>query len=121
MTSENETYRVVEGDPDGPHDKVASARLSKEVAEHGSTVGDNARFIIEPLGKDESLWMADMYDHVAAYFCIDANDFFCGSEHDLLEALATRLSVVPLDCVDYYIVWGKKRSLVVYVSGKLAT
>jgi hypothetical protein len=65
--------------------------------------------------------MAEMYDHVAAYLVIDMNEFLCGSEHDLLESLANRLSVVPLECVDYDIVWGKKRSLAVYVSGKLAT
>ena len=49
------------------------------------------------------------------------SDFLCGSESALLEKLAVRLSVVPLERVDYDIVWGKKRTLALYVSAKLAT
>lgn len=120
MTRERGTYRLVEEDSSGPHDDAVSAALSRAIAEHGSEVNDNARIIVSPLGKEESLWMAELYDHVAAYLVIDMNEFLCGSEHDLLEALANRLSVVPLECVDYEIVWGKKRSLALYVSGTLA-
>ena len=65
--------------------------------------------------------MVDMYEHVAAYLVMPLSDFLCGSESALLEKLAVRLSVVPLERVDYDIVWGKKRTLALYVSARLAT
>ena len=121
MTRDRGTYQRVEGDRSAPLDDVALASLSRAIAEHAAQVHDNARVIVSPLERDESLWMSELYDHVAAYVTVDAGEFMDRSEPALLGALAERLSVLPLKCVDYDIVWGKKRSLTLYLSGQLAT
>jgi hypothetical protein len=118
---DSDTYHLVAGDAAGSHADEVLLQLSKAITEHSNAVNDQARILVAPLAREESLWMVDMYEHVAAYLVMPLSDFLCGSESALLEKLAVRLSVVPLERVDYDIVWGKKRTLALYVSAKLAT
>jgi hypothetical protein len=115
------TYRLVDGDPGQPYDKDAAETLSQMLGAHMSRHGGDARVTLEPLGREESLWLYGRYSVIAAYFVIDMEEHLCGSREALLEKLAGRLSVMPVIEVSYDIVWGKAHSLMVYVEGKLAT
>lgn len=117
MTDPDPTYQLVEGTL---HPHVDDAVLHA-VIEHNAATNDNARVTIAPLGRDESLWMAGLYDHVAAYLMVTVDEFRCGEDEQLRATLGKRLSEVELRDVEYEIVWAKKRSLLLYVRGALAT
>jgi hypothetical protein len=121
MTDPDPTYQFVEGALPPHVDDAVLRAVTRAVIEHNATTNDNARVTIAPLGRDESLWMAGLYDHVAAYLMVTVDEFRCGSDERLRAALGQRLSNVGLRDVEYEIVWGKQRSLLLYVRGKLAT
>jgi len=105
----------------GAFSDAVHAQVTKAIFDHGKEAKDEARVIIQPLERDESLWMVEQYDHVAAYIVMTYSEFLCGSEPALHEKLAARLSVLPVDIVDVDIVWGKKGTVALYVKAKLAT
>jgi len=118
---DHDSYHLVDGDSSLPEDDAAVVQLSRAIEDHGKDISDQARLIISPLERDESVFMASQYAHVAGYVVMASSDFRCRSDDELMEKLAGRLSVLPLKDVDYYIVWGKKKTMALYISAKLAT
>lgn len=119
---DQDSYHLVAGDSSLSEYAVAETdELWRALKGHGEKINDQARLINSPLERDESLWMADLYDHVAGYVVMRSSDFQCRSDDELMEKLAGRLSVLPMKDVDHYIVWGKNKTLAVYISAKLAT
>jgi hypothetical protein len=121
MTDPDPTYQLVEGTVHPHVDDAVLHAVTRAVIEHNAATNDNARVTIAPLGRDESLWMAGLYDHVAAYLMVTVDEFRDGSDQQLRATLGQRLSDVELRDVEYEIVWAKKRSLLLYVRGALAT
>lgn len=105
-----------------PTRSEATARdVVEAIARHGKAANGIGRVIVEPLGRDESVEMQQSYNMVASYLVIQTEDFMKGSESELLERLAKKLSVLSLSDVTRDVVWDNGQTMAIYVKGKLST
>jgi hypothetical protein len=122
MSEPNDTFRLVTGTP--PPDQASDEVLAgfyQAVDRHRGEAWDNAPLIVDPLDRDEAVARYGQYGHVSAYLMITLDDLFV-PEPSVRALLAARLSqVILVEQIDYEVVWGGKRSLLVYVRGTIPT
>jgi hypothetical protein len=122
MSEPKNTYYLGEDVlPDRASDDVL-ASITQAVTRHADETCDGARTIIDPMGRDELLQMASLYDHVSAYVMVTLDELLGHSDATLKALLATKLSHdLPISGLHYEVVWGAKRSLLLYVRGEIST